>query len=178
VVSPDEAADLMALDEKRLSEEIERRAHSILGKVSAGTERARFPLGVETAERLGVHRLVLAGDAAHVLPPIGAQGFNLGLRDIATIAELVAQARRNGEDIGLETVTQAYHDSRQADVRSRTLAADMLNRTLLSDFLPMQALRGAGLYAVGRVAPLRRAVMREGVSPAFAQPRLMRGEAL
>jgi 2-octaprenyl-6-methoxyphenol hydroxylase len=178
VTSPEDADTLMPLDAAALSDEIERRSHSILGKVSAGTERARFPLSVETAELLCAHRLVLVGDAAHVLPPIGAQGFNLGLRDIATIAELVEQARRSGEDAGAAAVTQAYQGTRQADVRSRTIAADMLNRSLLSDFLPAQALRGAGLFAVDRIAPLRRAVMREGVSPSLALPRLMRGEPL
>jgi 2-octaprenyl-6-methoxyphenol hydroxylase len=178
VVHPAQASAIMALDETALSEEIEQRGHSILGKVSAQAERASFPLRVETSERLGAHRIALVGDAAHVLPPIGAQGFNLGLRDIATIAELVAHARRDGHDVGDASVTEAYHHSRLADVRSRTAAADMLNRTLLSDFLPVQGVRGMGLFLVDRIAPLRRAVMREGVTPAVSLPRLMRGESL
>jgi 2-octaprenyl-6-methoxyphenol hydroxylase len=71
-----------------------------------------------------------------------------------------------------------YDRLRWADVGSRTLAIDLLNRTLLSDFLPAQGARGLGLYLIDRIEPLRRAVMREGVAPATAQPRLMRGEAL
>jgi 2-octaprenyl-6-methoxyphenol hydroxylase len=178
VVKPDEAERLAALDDIALADEIERRAHSILGKVSIEPGRGKFPLQVETAARFGAHRIALVGEAAHTLPPIGAQGFNLGLRDVATIAELAAQARRDGGDIGAASVTDAYHRSRQADAKSRTIAADMLNRSLLSDFLPVQGLRGLGLYLIDRIGPLRRAAMREGVAPGVSMPKLMRGEAL
>jgi 2-octaprenyl-6-methoxyphenol hydroxylase len=75
-------------------------------------------------------------------------------------------------------VLDAYEKMRRADVSSRTLAIDLLNRTLLTDFLPVQGMRGLGLYMIDRIGPLRRAVMREGVAPAAAEPRLMRGEAL
>ena len=71
-----------------------------------------------------------------------------------------------------------YETMRRADVMSRTIAVDLLNRSLLSGFLPMQALRGLGLHLLGNVGPLRRAIMREGVMPGASQPRLMRGEAL
>ncbi len=118
------------------------------------------------------------GEAAHVIPPIGAQGLNLGLRDAATIGELAIAAHREGGDIGGDDVLAAYETMRRADVGSRTLAIDLLNRTLLTDFLPVQGMRGLGLYMIDRIGPLRRAVMREGVQPAAAQPRLMRGEAL
>ncbi|MGZ5802662.1 MAG: UbiH/UbiF family hydroxylase [Xanthobacteraceae bacterium] len=178
VVSPAEGEALAALNDAALADEIERRSHSILGRVSLEGERGTFPLRIETATRFAADRIALVGDAAHVLPPIGAQGFNLGLRDIATIAELVAQARRDGHDVGARAVTDAYHHSRQADAKSRTLAADMLNRTLLSDFLPMQGVRGLGLYLIDRVGPLRRALMREGVAPMASMPKLMRGEAI
>jgi len=113
-----------------------------------------------------------------VIPPIGAQGLNLGLRDAATIGELAVAAQRERHDIGAADVLSAYDSMRRADVGSRTLAIDLLNRTLLSDFLPVQGMRGLGLYVLDRIGPLRRAVMREGVMPAAAQPRLMRGEAL
>src|SRR4029077_6631210 len=136
-----------------------------------------FPLAVETAESFGRDRIALVGEAAHVIPPIGAQGLNLGLRDAATIAELGAQAHREGADPGSPELLVRYGRLRRADVTNRTLAVDVLNRSLLSDFLPMQGARGFGLYLLDRIAPLRRVVMREGVEPA-AQPRLMRGEAL
>jgi 2-octaprenyl-6-methoxyphenol hydroxylase len=123
-------------------------------------------------------RIALVGEAAHVIPPIGAQGLNLGLRDAATIGELAVAAHRDGTDIGGDGVIDAYDKMRRADVGSRALAIDLLNRTLLTDFLPVQGLRGLGLYALDRIGPLRRAAMREGIAPAAAMPRLMRGEAL
>jgi 2-octaprenyl-6-methoxyphenol hydroxylase len=136
-----------------------------------------FPLAVETAQSFVRDRIALIGEAAHVIPPIGAQGLNLGLRDAATIAELVVEAHGAGRDIGSPELLARYDGMRRADVTTRTAAVDVLNRSLLSDFVPVQGARGFGLYLLDRIGPLRRAVMREGVEPA-AQPRLMRGEAL
>ena len=177
VTEPDEAEQLAALEAVALSAEIERRAHSILGKMEVEDGRGLFPLGVETARSFAARRIALTGEAAHVIPPIGAQGLNLGLRDVATICELVVEAKRDGRDAGGDDLLARYDRMRRADVTGRTVAVDMLNRSLLSDFLPVQASRGLGLYLIDRIAPLRRALMREGVEPA-AQPRLMRGEAL
>jgi 2-octaprenyl-6-methoxyphenol hydroxylase len=176
VVDPAELPRLAALTDVELATDIERRSHSVLGKVALEPGRGVFPLTVERATRLGVGRVVLVGEAAHVIPPIGAQGLNLGLRDAATIGELVVAAHRDGGDVG--DVTERYAHLRRADVTSRTLAVDLLNRSLLSDFLPLQGARGLGLFLMDRFGPLRRAVMREGVAPAASQPRLMRGEPL
>ena len=177
VVEPAEAKHLGALDAAALSAEIERRGHSILGKVTVENGRGMFPLAVETARSFAHDRIALIGEAAHVIPPIGAQGLNLGLRDAATIGELVSDARGDGRDPGSPDLLAEYDRMRRLDVTSRTVAVDMLNRSLLSDFLPLQGVRGLGLYLLDRVTPLRRAIMREGVEPA-AQPRLMRGEVL
>jgi 2-octaprenyl-6-methoxyphenol hydroxylase len=177
VVEPDEAERLAGLDAETLSAEIERRSHSILGKIMVENGRGLFPLGVETAKSFARDRIALVGEAAHVIPPIGAQGLNLGLRDAATISELVVAARRHGGDVGSADVLAGYERLRRADVASRAFAVDALNRSLLSDFLPVQGARGFGIYLLDRIAPLRRAVMREGVEPA-AQPRLMRGEKI
>ena len=178
VVAPDEAARIEALGSDALDAEIERRSHSILGKVQVEPGHGAFALGIETARRFAARRIALIGEAGHVIPPIGAQGLNLGLRDAATIAELAVAARRDGNDVGAEDVTDDYDRRRRADVNSRTTAVDLLNRTLLSDFLPAQSLRGLGLYFLDRIGPLRRAAMREGVTPRLSEPRLMRGEAL
>jgi 2-octaprenyl-6-methoxyphenol hydroxylase len=178
VVEPVEAERIAALGNAALNGEIEQRSHSILGKVTAEPGRGVFPLAVETVRRFGLNRIALVGEAAHLIPPIGAQGLNLGLRDAACIGEFVVSARRDGGDAGSADLLARYDALRRADVKSRTLAIDMLNRTLLSDFLPVQTARGLGLYLIDRVGPLRRAVMREGVAPAVSQPRLMRGEAL
>jgi 2-octaprenyl-6-methoxyphenol hydroxylase len=172
------ADDIAGLDDAELSAEIERASHSILGKIELEPGRGLFPLGVATARRFADNRIALVGEAAHVIPPIGAQGLNLGLRDAATIGELAVTAQRDGGDTGGADVLAQYDKMRRADVGTRTLAIDLLNRTLLSDLLPAQGMRGLGLYLLGRFGPLRRAVMREGVTPAASQPRLMRGEAL
>jgi len=178
VVGPDEADRIAALNEAALNKEIERRSHSILGKIAVEPGHGEFPLAVETARTFGRNRIALVGEAAHLVPPIGAQGLNLGLRDAATIAELVVAARRENSDVGAPELLNRYDRLRRADVNSRTFAVDLLNRTLLSDFLPVQSARGLGLYLVDRVGPLRRAAMREGVMPRASQPRLMRGEML
>jgi 2-octaprenyl-6-methoxyphenol hydroxylase len=131
-----------------------------------------------TARTMAARRVALVGEAAHVVPPIGAQGLNLGLRDAAMIAELVVTAARAGEDVGSNDVLVRYDRARRADVTSRTVAVDALNRSLLTDFLPVQGLRGLGLYLLGQAAPLRTALMREGIAPSAGTPRLMHGEAL
>jgi len=178
VVEPPEAAALAAQDDATLAAEIERRSHSILGKISVEPGRGAFPLAIATAHTFGSNRIALIGEAAHVMPPIGAQGLNLGLRDAAMIAELAIDARRAGTDIGSPDLLARYDELRRGDVASRTMAIDLLNRSLLSDFLPLAGLRGFGLYLLDRVGPLRRTLMREGVTPRAGTPRLMRGEPL
>jgi 2-octaprenyl-6-methoxyphenol hydroxylase len=173
VVAPREAERLAQLSGAALNAEIERRCHSILGKVEVEPGHGAFPLMVATAERAAAHRIALVGEAAHVFPPIGAQGLNLGLRDAVTIAE-VAGAVGPGGDRGADSVTIEYERRRRADIGGRMLAVDILNRSLLSDLLPVQGLRGLGLYALDRVGVLRRALMREGVAPRAATPSLMR----
>jgi 2-octaprenyl-6-methoxyphenol hydroxylase len=176
VLEPTRAAALFAMTDPELAVEIERRAHSLFGKTSVEPGRGLFPLAVETAHSFARDRIALVGEAAHVVPPIGAQGLNLGLRDAATLAEIVADARRQGADIGSPAALSRYETQRRADVTSRTMAIDLLNRSLLTDFVPVHGVRGLSLFLVDQIGPLRRALMREGVAPAASQPRLMRGE--
>lgn len=178
VLDPVDADELATLDQDELAGEIERASHSILGKIEVEPGCGRFPLTRASADRFAAKRIALVGEAAHVIPPIGAQGLNLGLRDAAAIGEVAVAAQRNGRDIGGINVLAAYDRMRRADVGSRIMAVDLLNRTLLTDFLPVQGARGLGLYLLDRIGPLRRALMREGVTPTSAQPRLMRGETL
>jgi 2-octaprenyl-6-methoxyphenol hydroxylase len=176
VLAPERCAELDAMENATLSAEIERRAHSLLGTIRVESGRGIFPLAVETADAYARKRIVLVGEAAHVVPPIGAQGLNLGIRDAATVAEIVAAAHQQSEDIGGAEALKRYERERRADIVTRTLAADLLNRSLLADFLPVHGARGLSLYLVDRIAPLRRALMREGIMPAASQPKLMRGE--
>jgi len=176
VLEPAHVTELAAMNDAELSREIERRARSLFGAMNVEPGRGIFPLAIETADSFARERIALVGEAAHVVPPIGAQGLNLGLRDGATIAELVAEARRQNIDIGAPDMLARYDTQRRADVTSRAIAVDLLNRSLLTDFLPAQGARGLSLYLVDRIGPLRRVLMREGVTPAASQPRLMRGE--
>jgi 2-octaprenyl-6-methoxyphenol hydroxylase len=176
VLEPARAEMVAAMANATLSAEVERRSHSILGKITVEPGRGLFPLAVETADSFARSRIALVGEAAHVVPPIGAQGLNLGLRDAATLAELIADARRQSLDIGSPSVLAGYDAARRADATSRRLAIDLLNRSLLTDFLPVHGVRSLLLYLVDHIGPLRRALMREGVNPAASQPRLMRGE--
>jgi len=177
VVGKTAALRLAALSGAALDAEIERRSHSILGKTRVEPGHGAFPLATATAARFAANRVALVGEAAHLVPPIGAQGLNLGLRDAAMIAEIAGDIHHAGGDIGDGRATAEYDRRRRADVASRTLAVDLLNRSLLADFVVVQGLRGLALYALARIGPLRRAIMREGVKPAAAMPRLMRESA-
>lgn len=167
VVKPDEAARLKSLDDEALALAAERQSHSILGKLTIAPGRHVFPLAIENPDHLAAKRIALVGEAAHVLPPIGAQGLNMGLRDASDLAETVRDALLMGTDPGDDAVLQRYAGARRADVFSRTFAVDMANRTLLSDFLPAQSLRAAGMHLLDRVGPIRRLAMREGLSPSW-----------
>jgi 2-octaprenyl-6-methoxyphenol hydroxylase len=126
-----------------------------------------FPLTIERPRQFAQIRVALVGEAAHVIPPIGAQGLNMGLRDAADIAAIVRETIAAGDDPGAPNVLQRYDTARRADVLSRTFAIDLANRSLLSDLLPVQSLRAAGLHLIGSVGPLRRLAMREGLAPSW-----------
>ena len=171
VAAPREAERLIALSDDELSAAAETQSHSILGRISVEPGRHLFPLAIEQPGKFAQHRVALVGEAAHVLPPIGAQGLNMGLRDAADIADIVREAILSGEDPGSPQALKRYDSARRADVLSRTFAIDIANRSLLSDFLPMQSLRAAGLHLIGSFGPLRRIAMREGLAPSWRSTR-------
>ena len=162
-----EAERLMALGDDELSDAAEKQSHSILGNVRVEPGRNLFPLSIERPKQFASHRVALVGESAHVLPPIGAQGLNMGLRDASDIADIVGQAMSIGEDPGAPQVLARYQSARRSDVASRMLAIDIANRSLLSDFVGMQSLRAAGLHLIGAFGPLRRLAMREGLAPSW-----------
>lgn len=163
VVSEREALRLLGLSDEALSRELEARASSILGRFEVEPGRGAFPLSAETAEKLTAPRIALIAEAAHIMPPIGAQGLNLGLRDVAELVSLVSEAAASGRDVGGPELLERYARARRSDIEGRMRAVDVLNRSLLSDFVPIQGMRGFGLYLLDRVGPLRRTVMRLGV---------------
>ena len=174
VTSPNAARRLAALDAEALAGAIERQARSIFGKMVITGPAGVVPIsGLSVAHYVST-RLALVAEAAHVFPPIGAQGLNLGLRDVAALRDAVVDARDCGGDIGGADAMAEYQRSRDHDVRFRTAAVDGLNRILLSDHFALDLVRAAGLLALGSIGPLRRAVMRETVLPMIGAPRLMR----
>jgi 2-octaprenyl-6-methoxyphenol hydroxylase len=112
------------------------------------------------ARGLARDRIALVGEAAHVMPPIGAQGLNLGFRDVADLVRCL----EGTADPGAPDVLARYERARRSDVLTRTVAADLLNRTLISSLMPFQLARGLGLGGLAMIAPLRRLAMRRGMS--------------
>jgi 2-octaprenyl-6-methoxyphenol hydroxylase len=162
VVKPDEAQRLAALSLEELSLLVEKRMQSMLGKVAVEAPPQTWPLSSLMADRFGRGRLALIGEAGHAFPPIGAQGLNLSLRDAIDLWELVSDDidRPLRADFG-----DRFNRRRRSDVMSRTFGVDLLNRSLLSDFLPVQMLRAAGLHLLTGAPPLRNLIMREGIEP-------------
>jgi 2-octaprenyl-6-methoxyphenol hydroxylase len=171
VTAPGEADRLIALTDHELSEAAERQSHSIFGRIRVESGRHLFPLSIEQPRQFARRRVALVGEAAHVLPPIGAQGLNMGLRDAAGISGVAEDAMMSGEDPGAPQVLDGYDAGRRTDIASRTFIIDMANRSLLSGFLPTQLLRAAGLHLIGSVGPFRRVAMREGLAPSWLQTR-------
>ncbi|MGX9426019.1 MULTISPECIES: UbiH/UbiF family hydroxylase [Bradyrhizobium] len=167
VSSAAEAERLKALSDAELSDAAEKQSHSIFGRVEVEPGRNLFPLAIEQPRQFARNRVALVGESAHVVPPIGAQGLNLGLRDAADIARLTGEALAHGEDPGSPQVLARYQAARRGDVMSRTFVIDLANRSLLSDFLPMQSIRATGLHLIGSIGPLRRLAMREGLAPSW-----------
>ena len=135
--------------------------HSMLGKVSNVGRVQAWPLSSLVAEMFAHTRLMLIGQAAHAFPPIGAQGLNLGFRDIADLGAVLSQET----DPGADRVTSAYGRKRRADILLRTGAVDALNRSLLTGFLPVQMTRAAGMSLLRNVPFLRSVFMHEGMRP-------------
>jgi 2-octaprenyl-6-methoxyphenol hydroxylase len=130
------------------------------------------------AERYGALRLALVGEAAHTIHPIAGQGLNLGIRDVAALAELVIDTRRLGFDIGNETVLRRYQQWRRFDALALAAVTDSLNRLFSNSLPPVQLARDVGLAAVNLIPPLKRLLMRDAMGILGDLPRLVRGEPL
>ena len=168
------AARLADLDDDALGRAVERQARAMLGAMRIDGPRGLVPMRGLSVGSPVARRLALVGEAAHVFPPIGAQGLNLGLRDAASLRDVLVRADRDGRDPGSRQVLEGFARARRLDAAARTAAVDILNRSLLTDLMPVDALRGLGLLAMSHLGPLRRIVMREGVLPRLGAPELMR----
>ena len=167
-VKPEEADGILALPRDELNAEVESRMRSILGAVQVEGDVQAWPLSSLLAESFGNGRSMLVGETGHAFPPIGAQGLNLGLRDIMQAIQAMIDA---GGPHNAPQAVRAFNRQRRVDVTSRTAGVDLLNRTLLSSFLPVQALRAGGLAALSAIPPLRLLAMREGMTPGWRKNR-------
>lgn len=172
VTRPDDARELMAFDDDTLSRRIEDGMQSMLGRVSVEPGRQLYPLASALPQRFARNRVALVGEAAHIFPPIGAQGLNLGIRDIESLAAIAA---RHAGDPGSVSALSAYDRARRPDILARSSAVHLLNQSLLSDTLPAQIARSAGLGLLGAASPLRALFMREGLRTGSGLGSLFRG---
>jgi 2-octaprenyl-6-methoxyphenol hydroxylase len=170
-----EARRRLANTREELEFEIEDYAKSILGAVKIESDIGQFRMGGMQVSRHAVGRLALVGETCHAFPPIGAQGLNLSLRDVADLEDCLASVDLSNEKERSRALAR-YERHRRADIGFRTHGVDLLNRSLIVPYLPIDLLRGAGFIAMSAIGPLRRAVIREGVLPHLVLPRLMRGK--
>ena len=152
--------DLLAMDEAAFSREATLRSCGVLGELALASPRRLWPVVTQQADRLTTQRTAIVAEAAHVLPPIGAQGLNTSLHDVGALVDLAAA---DPATLGSAAMLAAYEKTRERDMRARAAVIDLFNRVCRSGEAPVQALRLAGLKAVHDVAPLRRAVMLAGL---------------
>jgi 2-octaprenyl-6-methoxyphenol hydroxylase len=157
---------------------LRRRFGDFLGDVEARGPRFVYPLSMQLATALAAPRLALVGDAGHAIHPLAGQGLNLGLKDAAALAEVLADAARLGEDIGSMAVLERYARWRRLDNVAVSLACDGFNRLFSNDNPLLRAGRGAGMALVNRLGPARRFFMQEAGGALGDLPKLLRGEAL
>ena len=172
------AAAIMRLDEAGYLAALRPRFGDFLGEIALEGARYSYPLGLSLAEAWVAPRLALAGDAAHGIHPLAGQGLNLGLRDVAALAEVVVAAHRRGQDIGAADVLGEYQRWRRFDIAVLAAATDGLNRLFSNDNPLLRLGRDLGLGLVNRLPPLRRALIAEAAGAAGDLPLLLRGRRL
>ena len=172
VDSPQEIGKLIELEEDELERELETRSKSILGKFAVTSDKQVFPISRTLVKKIAANRSVLVGDSAHGLPPIGAQGLNLGVRDVASLGENIVQAKSVNQDLGSRTILADFERARKVDVQMRSIAVDLLNRSLLTGFLPTQVLRHVGAQIANKFPFVRKNLMKFGAYDSFAVPKL------
>ena len=172
------APELLALRDSEFHAELASRFGNFLGTLEIAGPRWSYPLALTHANHYIGERLALAGDAAHAIHPLAGQGFNLGVRDVAVLAELIVDRYRLGLDIGAPDLLARYQQSRRVDALALIVVTDGLNHLFSNDIAPMRLVRGLGLAAVNRTPRLKSLFMRHAMGVVGELPRLARGEPL
>ena len=176
--STEEAARLKSLPIDEVAGRIEAAMGSALGKVTVEEGLQSFPLRLQLAREFVAPRLALIGDAAHVIHPLAGQGLNLGLKDVAALAETLVDAMRLGLDHGAPDVLARYQEWRRFDTSLMAAVTDNLNRLFSNDVAPVRAVRDVGLGLVDRMAPVKDALIARAAGLESNGPRLTRGMPL
>ena len=171
-LNPIEAERVTKLDDNRFCHELYEATHAIWGDIKNPGKRATFPISGLRVDKFAANRIALIGEAAHVVPPIGAQGLNLSLRDIAVLRD-VMNKRHAFKDSDFDAIEEAYNEGRKQDVWSRTTIIDWLNKSLLSSFLPLSTARIIGLNVLNASRTARESLMHAGLYGKGPLPSLM-----
>lgn len=171
---PDLAKRIMALDDAAFADELRRRFGDFLGRVDVEPKRWAFPLSLQFARTQTGPRSVLVGDADHAMHPIAGQGLNMGLRDVAALYDVLAEAVRSGLDIGAADTLARYRRMRRFDNTRMLMATDGLTWLFSNRIRPLRFARDAGIAAVDRIKPLRRFFMKNAMGLVGEQPTLMK----
>lgn len=175
-VRPADAPGIVALSRRGIAREVEKRMGNALGPIELLANPMHYPLGFHHAERYWANRLILVGDSAHGVHPIAGQGLNMGLRDVAALAEVLSSSARAGLDLGHPDVARRYERWRRGDNFATAFATDSLTRLFAIPGRPAQEIRSLGLALVNRVPPLRRGFMSVARGESGDLPPLLRGE--
>jgi 2-octaprenyl-6-methoxyphenol hydroxylase len=173
-----EAERIVALDDLGFHAELEKRFGLHLGEIAAVGPRRAFPLGLHVARSFVAERIALVGDAAHVIHPIAGQGLNMGLKDVAALAETIVDAARLGLDPGSPFTLERYQRWRRFDTMAMGVATDGLNRLFSNRSDTLRLMRDVGLGLVDRLPALKDLFIREAAGLTGEVPKLLKGEAL
>ena len=175
VAATEDAPAILGLDDASFRAQAAERFNGRLGRFTESGKRVSYPLSMVRATAQVQGRALIIGNAAHSLHPIAGQGFNLSLRDVAMLAEVLSDAQRDGHDLGDATVLQRYADARSGDQRGTAVFTDMLNRVFANPLMSVAFGRNAGLLALELFPSARRLLLRQNMGLSGTLPKLARG---